>query len=151
MRSINTVSQPTKKVIGIVQTDCLPLGGTITTNGQRVRIPPLRIFNELSKQYDLVQVDAGQPIELFKENVDGEQVRRYDALIVAQPSQTTPDELKNIVDAIQLGQPTAIFEDPLPNPENFRYVRGTFQPRLFARGGSEQSNLAAVGSTRTKC
>ena len=141
MRSINTVSQPTKKVIGIVQTDSLPLGGSITSNGQRVRIPPLQIFNELSKQYDLVQVNAGQPIELFKENVDGEQVRRYDALIVTQPSQTTPDELKNIINAIQLGQPTAIFEDPLPSPENFRYVRGTFQPRLFARSGAEQSNL----------
>ena len=142
MRSINTVSQPIKKTIGIVQTDSLPLGGFISTNGQRVRIPPLQIFNELSKQYDLVQVDAGQPIELFKEDDDGQQVPRYNALIVTQPSQTTPAELKNILDAIQAGQPTAIFEDPYPNPQNFRHdIRGTFQPRLFARGGSEQSDL----------
>ena len=142
MRSINTVSQPIKKTIGIVQTDSLPLGGSISTNGQRVRIPPLQIFNELSKQYDLVQVDAGQPIELFKEDDGGQQVPRYDALIVTQPSQTTPAELKNILDAIQAGQPTAIFEDPYPNPQNFRYdIRGTFQPRLFARSGAEQSDL----------
>ena len=142
MRSINTVSQPIKKTIGIVQTDSLPLGGSISTNGQRVRIPPLQIFNELSKQYDLVQVDAGQPIELFKEDDDGQQVPRYDALIVTQPSQTTPAELKNILDAIQAGQPTAIFEDPYPNPQNFRYdIPGTFQPRLFARGGVEQADL----------
>ena len=141
MRSINTVSQPTKKTIGIVQTDSLPLGGSIDSNGQRLRIPPLQIFNELSKQYDLVQVNAGQPIELFKEDVDGQQVRRYDALIVPQPSQTTPTELTNIIGAIQSGQPTAIFEDPLPSPSTFRYVRGTFQPRLFARGGSEQADL----------
>ena len=142
MRSINTVSKSSKKTIGVVQTDALPLGGSLSTNDQRVRIPPLQIFNELSKQYDLAQVSAAQPIELFKENVDGEQVRRYDALIVIQPSQTTPTELKNIIDAIQLGQPTAIFEDPLPNPANFRHdVRGTFQPRLFARGGPEQAEL----------
>jgi len=69
-------------------------------------------------------------------------VQRYDALIVTQPSQTTPAELKNILDAIQAGQPTAIFEDPYPNPQNFRYdVRGTFQPRLFARSGPEQADL----------
>ena len=141
MRSINTVSKSDKKTIGIVQTDALPLGGSIDTNGQRVRIQPLRIFSELSKQYNLAQVSAAQPIELFKENDDGEQVRRYDALIVLQPSQTTPAELKNIIDAIQLGQPTAIFEDPLPNRGNFRYVRGTFQPRLFQRGGDEQADL----------
>ena len=141
MRSINTVSKSGKKTIGIVQTDALPLGGSITVDGERVRILPLQIFNELSKQYDLAQVSAAQPIELFKENVDGEQVRRYDALIVPQPSQTTPAELKNIIDAIQLGQPTAIFEDPRPNPAIFRYVRGTFQPRLFARSGSEQADL----------
>ena len=141
MRSINTVSKSGKKTIGIVQTDALPLGGSLNSNGQRVRIPPLQIFSELSKQYDLVQVSATQPIELFKENVDGEKVRRYDALIVTQPSQTTPEELKNIIDAIQLGQPTAIFEDPLPSPANFRYVRGTFQPRMFARGGAEQADL----------
>ena len=141
MRSINTVSKSSKKTIGIVQTDALPLGGSLNSDGRRVRIPPLQIFNELSKQYDLAQVSAAQPIELFKENVDGEQVRRYDALIVIQPSQTTPEELKNIIDAIQLGQPTAIFEDPLPSPATFRYVRGTFQPRMFARGGSEQASL----------
>jgi len=141
MRSINTVSQSSKKNIGIVQTDALPLGGSLNSNGQRVRIRPLQIFSELSKQYDLTQVSAAQPIELFKENDDGEQVRRYDALIVIQPSQTTPVELKNIIDAVQLGQPTAIFEDPLPNPATFRYVRGTFQPRLFARGGAEQADL----------
>ena len=141
MRSINTVSKSSKKTIGIVQTDSLPLGGSLSTNGQRVRIPRLQIFNELAKQYNLAQVSAAEPIELFKENLDGEQVRRYDALIVIQPSQTTPAELKNIIDAIQLGQPTAIFEDPLPNPSNFRYVRGTFQPRLFARGGDGQADL----------
>ncbi len=141
MRSINTVSQPAKKTIGVVQTDSLPLGGSLTSNGQRVRIRPLQIFNELSKQYDLVQVDASQPIELFKENEDGDQVQRYDALIVTQPSQTTPAELKNIVNAVQSGQPTAIFEDPLPNPQNLPHVRGTFQPRLFARSGPEQSDL----------
>ena len=141
MRSINTVSQPNKKTIGIVQTDSLPLGGSLSSNGQRVRIPPLRIFNELSKQYNLIQIDAGQPIELFKEDEDGQQVQRYDTLIVTQPSQTTPAELKNILDAIQSGQPTAIFEDPYPNPQNFSYVRGTFQPRLFARGGAEQADL----------
>jgi ABC-2 type transport system permease protein len=45
-----------------------------------------------------------------------------------------------VIDAIQLGQPTAIFEDALPNQENFPIARGTFLPRIMPRGGSDAAD-----------
>jgi ABC-2 type transport system permease protein len=144
MRSINTVSQSDKKTVGVVITDALPLGGQIQQQGRRVNIPPMQILSELGKQYNLARVNAGQPIDLFKEDDDGNPVRRYDSLLVIQPSQSTPAEMKNIVAAIQMGQPTAIFEDPMPNPMNFRHVAPTFSNRLFQRNGGEQADMKTL-------
>jgi hypothetical protein len=45
--------------------------------------------------------DAGKPV-----------ARRFDALVVIQPSKMAPIELEHLLDAINQGQPTAIFEDP---------------------------------------
>jgi ABC-2 type transport system permease protein len=55
-----------------------------------------------------------------------------------------PSELQNLITAIQSGQPTAIFEDPFPNPENFETVRGTFFPRAIARAGSEVADIQTL-------
>jgi len=146
MRAINTVSQPQKKTIGVVQTDTLPMGGRIIVPGQNnqpqaVDVPQLQILSELQKQYAVEEVVATTPIPLWVEDDNGKPLRRrYDALIVIQPSQMTATELKNVIDAIQLGQPTAIFEDALPNQENFPIARGTFLPRIMPRGGSDAAD-----------
>lgn len=142
MRSINTVSQPERKTIGVVQTDLLPFGGSIQTKDQTLPISKLRIITELEKQYRVELVDARNPIPLFTSEDDGTVTgRRYDALVVLQPSMTTQQELQNIIYAIQSGQPTAVFEDPLPNPVFFSHIRGSMMPRLLGRGGTEAADI----------
>ena len=140
MRSINTVSKSERKTIGIVQTDSLIMGASIASGGEGFRIPRLRILAELEKQYNVENVDASQPISLWIEDENGKPIkRRYDVLLAVQPSLTTPPELSNLIDAIQSGQPTAVFEDPLP--VNFQHIRPTFFPRPFNRGGEEQADI----------
>lgn len=144
MRSINTVLQPKRKKIAIVQSDAFITGYTFRIPNQQepVQIPQLRIIPELAKQYDLEIIDARAPIPVFLEDDNGKPTqRRYDAMFVVQPSKMTKIELKHLIDAIQLGQPTAIFEDPVPNPANFRYLPGTFFPRNLNRAGNDACNI----------
>lgn len=142
MRSINTVSKGDRKTVGVLQTDALVMGASINIGGEARRIPRLRMISELEKQYNVEMVDASTPISMWINDDDGKPVkRRYDVLLVVQPSQTTAVEMKNLIDAIQSGQPTAVFEDPLPFPENFQHVPPTFYPRVFARNGREQANI----------
>ena len=142
MRSINTVSKSERKTVGIVQTDALIMGANVSFGGDGYQVPRLRILAELEKQYNVENVDASAPISLWIEDENGKPIkRRYDVLLVVQPSQTTPTEMSNLIDAIQSGQPTAIFEDPLPFPQNFELVRPTFYPRSFARNGQEQADI----------
>ncbi len=142
MRSINTVAKAERKTVGVVQTDALVMGAMISVEGQASRIPRLRIISELEKQYNVELVDAATPISLWIEDEDGKPTkRRYDVLLVVQPSQTTSVEMKNIINAIHMGQPTAIFEDPLPSPKNFGHVKPTFYPRMFARNGRDAADI----------
>ena len=153
MRSVNTVSQTKRKKIGIVATDARITGelrsvpvrnqqtGEFVRNQQTgefevqtIRIPPLKSVLELLKQYDVEIVNAATPIPVFLEDDEGRPTqRKYDAMLVVQPSKMTSVELENLIDAIQLGQPMAIFEDPLPN--KMPDVPGTFYPRKNSRGG----------------
>ncbi len=142
MRSINTVSKNERKVIGIVQTDSLIMGATLQSDEGTFQIPRLAILDELQKQYDLESVDPSVPIALWDTDENGKPVkRRYDALLIVQPSQCTPTEMDNIITAIHSGQPVAIFEDPLPMSQGFQHVRPTFFPRQFARGGPQQADI----------
>ncbi len=142
MRSINTVANSERKTIGILQSDALVMGAAMNSNGETVRIPRLRIIAELQKQYNVELVEASTPISLWLEDEDQQVVkRRYDVLLVVQPSKLAPVEMENLIKAIQLGQPTAIFEDPLPNPENFKHVGGTFFPRQLSRVSSENADI----------
>ena len=142
MRSINTVSKNERKTIGVVQTDALILGASVASGGDSFQFPRLQIIAELEKQYNIENVDASSPIKLWIEDENGKPTkRRYDVLLVVQPSQSTPTEMQNLIDAIHSGQPTAIFEDPLPVPQNFEHVRPTFYPRFIARGGQERADI----------
>ena len=155
MRSINTVAQTQRKTIGIVSSDLFIVGGSLRSREGTLPIPPLKIVGELSKQYDLDFVPAGEKIDVWldEEPTDANvqpaaasgqnRKRKYDVLLVAQPSTLSPTELDNLIAAIQTGQPTLIFEDPLPNPENFRHMvwRGTMWPRFLNRGGTETCEI----------
>jgi len=144
MRAINTVATDRKKVLGVVQTDARIEGGAIS-DGQRIlRVPKMRILDDLEKQFEVASVDASAEISLFTDVQEGEEpARRYDVLLVVQPSKMTPLEMENLLAAIRAGQPTVIFEDPFTSPENFPAfggrLGGTFFPRLFPRGGNRQA------------
>jgi len=132
VRSIATVTQQKRKKIGILRTDAQLYGRfnfqTMTGSGN------WPIVDELEKQYDVEEVDPSTPIET-----------RYDALLAVQPSSLGPEEMKNFIDAIRRGQPTAIFEDPFP--AFAAYVPGTSAPKrppggmMFNPGPMEKGNI----------
>ncbi|HBE67856.1 MAG TPA: ABC transporter permease [Planctomycetaceae bacterium] len=122
VRSIDTVAQPTRRKLGIVQTDANFMGGFSMAGGMPTQIPRQPIVDELEKQYDVEQVDPSSPIS----------TTAYDVLLVPQPSSLNPTQLPNVVAAIEAGVPTAIFEDPLPAV--YQGVPGTAEPKQ-AQGG----------------
>jgi ABC-2 type transport system permease protein len=109
VRSIATVAQPQRKKLGVVQTDAQLKGGFTFAGGQPRQIEKQVILDDLERQYRVEDVDATSPIQVFGD--DGS--LRYDALLVVQPSSLSPPQLANLVEAIKLGQPAVIFEDPL--------------------------------------
>ncbi|HND51077.1 MAG TPA: Gldg family protein [Pirellulaceae bacterium] len=132
VRSISTAATGQRKKVGIVRSDAQLMGGFSFAGGQPQNIPKAAIIEELEKQYDLEEVDPSQKIEPGK----------HDVLVVVQPSSLGPAELDNLVDVVKRGQPTAIFEDPLPVIDEMRFVPGTGQPKrqnpmasMFGGGG----------------
>ncbi|MEM7783561.1 MAG: Gldg family protein [Planctomycetota bacterium] len=150
MRSIDTVSKSDRKTIGVIQTDSLANGAVIPTQERNVQVPRLRILSELEKQYKVEAVDISQPMtaeELWIKDDEGNPIRRrYDVMISMQPSHSTPDELNNLINMIQLGQPVAIFEDPLPNRQLFPHMQSTFLPRQFRRNGAGKADIQNLWS-----
>jgi ABC-2 type transport system permease protein len=146
MRAIKTVSREQRKVVGIVQTDALVTAATVRINGRVARIPKLKIIQDLEKQCDVEIVDASNEISLYTEVSDGEEpTRRYDVLLVVQPSKMTPSEMENLTTALKAGQPALIFEDPLPSqqgfPNRFSTIGGTFFPRRLQRNGNQAAKI----------
>ena len=104
VRSISTVAKGERKRLGIVNTDAKLEGGFDLNGGSFRQIPKQQIVEELEKQYDVSFVSPANLID----------VKKYDVLMVVQPSSLAQPELNNVLLAIQSGLPTAIFEDPLP-------------------------------------
>ncbi|QDU74672.1 ABC-type uncharacterized transport system [Bremerella volcania] len=105
IRSIGTVSEKKRKRLGVLATDAQLFGG-IQQNplGGYQNIPPQQIITELEKQYDVIEVDATSAIDPSS----------YDVLLAVQPSSLSQPAMKNFLDAIKAGVPTAIFDDPAP-------------------------------------
>ena len=93
-----------------------------------------QIIQELEKQYIIDRIDASQPINAWIEDPDnpGEQRLRYDAMLVVQPSSLNPVELNHVMQAVESGVPTAIFEDPYPLILR-QYVAGTGRPNPLSQ------------------
>ena len=123
VRSIATVTQQKRKRVGVLQTDVELFGGFDLSSGMPRQRPKERLIEELEKQYDVVRVDPNSPI-----------TERYDVLLAVQPSSLNPQQMTNFVDAVRSGQPTAIFEDPLPIAMSRRVGHGS------AASGRGQSN-----------
>jgi ABC-2 type transport system permease protein len=118
-RSIATVAQSKRRKLGVLATDAKLYGGF---DMQRMSSSPNeQIIEELSKQYEVVQVNADAPI-----------TERYDVLLAVQPSSLTQQQMDNFIAAVKSGQPTAIFEDPFPYLDPS--VPGTSAPKQQAGG-----------------
>ena len=118
VRSVTTVAQKKRQRLGLLKT-AVNLNGGFTMQGS---IPEARLVGELKKQYEVIEVDPASPI-----------TDRFDVLLAVQPSSLGPAEMDNFVDAIREGQPTAIFEDPMPRL--WQGVTGTGQPNPPQGGG----------------
>ena len=119
VRAIHSVIDQRKKRIGILKTDA-PLFGGFDMNTFSMS-QPWAIVNELQKKYTVIEVNPAQPPQDW---LPGEQL---DVLLAVQPSAMGPTEMLHFVEAIQNGQPTIIFEDPLP--VYVQAVPGTAEPR----------------------
>ncbi len=103
-RSLATVCQKERKRVGVLATDATIFG---RFNMQTMSVTSdWPIIEELKKQYEVVRVDPTEPI-----------TEKYDVLLAVQPSSLGPQEMDHFIAAIESGQPTAIFEDPLPFPQ----------------------------------
>lgn len=118
IRSINTVAQTDRKIIGIVETGAMFMGGQVLIDNRTVQtIPKQLIVDDFEKQYTIERIDPTNEIQVWidDENAESGRRRRYDAMVVVQPSSLGPVELGNVIKAINTGMPTAIVEDPSPD------------------------------------
>ena len=101
VRSLTTVAKPARKKLGVLKTDAKMMGGMDMRSFQSQ--PQHPIVEELSKQYEVSEVNPSSPIDTEK----------YDVMLAVQPSSLGPEEMINFTAAVIAGVPTAIFEDPV--------------------------------------
>jgi ABC-2 type transport system permease protein len=101
IRSISMVARSQRKRIGVVTTEAKIVGGfdyqTMKSN------PSWQVVGELERQYEVIQISALEPIT---EDIDG--------LLVALPSTLPQDQMNNLAEYIEAGNPTLLLIDPLP-------------------------------------
>ncbi len=127
-RSLTTVAKPTRKKLGILKTDAKLMGGMDMRSFQSQ--PQQPIVEELSKQYEVIEVNASSPIDTEK----------YDVLLAVQPSSMGLEEMVNFTNAVTAGVPTAIFEDPVVALDA---VPGTGDPKQ--QGGGMMGMMGGGG------
>ena len=124
VRAVCNVTAQEKKRIGILKTDAKVMGDF---DFRAMRPPmPWPVIDDLSQQYVVSEVDPQMPI-----------LEKYDVVLAVQPSSLGMNEMINFTDMVRRGQPTLIFEDPLPFL--FPDVVGTEDPKMM--GGSSQMSL----------
>lgn len=117
IRSIMTVADKQRPKLGIVNTGFPLMNPDGSMRGES------QLVSELRKQYDVVNVDASQPIR-----------GSFDALLAVQPSMMSPDAFDHFVDAVRSGIPTAVLEDTFPY----------FYPGLPGTGEPKQSQMMGM-------
>jgi ABC-2 type transport system permease protein len=100
-RSIRTVTEAKRKILGILRTDAQVTGGFDMQSFRQ--LPEWRIAQELKKQYEVKSVS---PDELATGD--------FDVLVAVMPSSLTDPEMTNLVNYIERGKPTLIIDDPFP-------------------------------------
>ncbi|QDV62979.1 Gldg family protein [Crateriforma conspicua] len=135
VRSINTVASGAKKRLGLVTTDARLMGGVVTAGMQMQRVEKHPLVDELSKQYEVEEVDMNSPVT----------PGMFDVLVAVQPSSLSPPQFERFVDAVKAGVPTAIFEDPLPVGRS--YITPTGRPK---QGGGGMAAMFGGGQQEPK-
>ena len=136
VRSLTTVAKPARKKLGVVKTDAKLMGGMDMRSFQSQ--PQHPIIEELSKQYEVIEVNAASSIDTEK----------YDVLLAVQPSSLGPEEMINFTAAVTAGVPTAIFEDPVVVAFDSS-VPGTGDPKQ-AGGGGMMGMMGGGGGAQPK-
>jgi ABC-2 type transport system permease protein len=126
VRAVCNVTAQEKKKIGILKTDAQVMG---EFDFRTMRPPmPWPIIADFEQQYVVTEVDPQTPI-----------TEKFDVVLAVQPSSLAPNDMMNFIDMVRRGQPTLIFEDPLPFL--FPPMPGTEDPKLPA--GSSPMNMYA--------
>lgn len=106
VRALEVVTQPKKKVVGIIRDDT-KLMGDFDLQARR-RIPRWRVVDELEKQYEVRSLNPGTPIP-----------PDVDVLFVPQISSLAQPSLDVVQAYLLAGRPALLVADPLPffNPK----------------------------------
>ncbi|MFO7562054.1 MAG: Gldg family protein [Enhygromyxa sp.] len=106
VRALEVVTQPKKKVVGIIRDDT-KLMGDFDLQARR-RIPRWRVVDELEKQYEVRSLNPGTPVP-----------PDVDVLFVPQISSLSQPSLDVVQAYLLAGRPALIVADPLPffNPK----------------------------------
>ena len=126
-RAIGTVAKEKRLTVGILTTDAKVFGGMNMQTFQPD--PEWRLVSELKKQYYVREISPDQPI-LIKgapkpakvadpdkkddKAPEASAEEPVDVLIAVLPSSLTQPQMKHLVDYVQAGGATLIFDDPAP-------------------------------------
>ncbi len=100
-RGIRVVARTERKRVGVVTSEAKLFGGMDFQTFQSR--PEWPVVAELKKQYEVVQISPAMPI-----------TQEIDGLVVALPSSLSQEEMNNVADFIEGGNPALILVDPLP-------------------------------------
>jgi ABC-2 type transport system permease protein len=100
-RSIRVVARTQRKRIGVVTTQMRVFGGFDFNNFNST--PAWSIVDELSKQYEVEQISATDSI-----------AGKFDGMLVVLPSSLSQEEMDNVQEYVERGNPTMLLLDPLP-------------------------------------
>lgn len=134
-RAIGTVAKEKRLTVGVLTTDAKVFGGMNMQTFQPD--PEWRLVTELKRQYNVREISPDKPIavkgaskpaepekkdeaaeaakaEADKKSPKVSEEEPVDVLIAILPSTLTQEQMKNLVDYVQAGGPTMIFDDPAP-------------------------------------
>ncbi len=123
-RAIGTVAKEKRLTVGVLTTDAKVFGGMDMQSFQQS--PEWRLVAELKRQYNVREVSPDQVIpvkgaakvtaaEADARGTSPSEEGPVDVLIAILPSTLTQPQMKNLVDYVQAGGPTLIFDDPAPH------------------------------------
>ena len=110
-RSVRTVSQKDRLTIGVLQTDANVIADSPSGRSWE-------IVNELRKQYKVIAVNPSRKILAEKkegeDESDDEPAEDFDVLLAIMPSALTQPQMDNLMEYVEAGRPTLVFDDPCP-------------------------------------